>query len=443
MDIEFPADFVWGAATASYQIEGAWNVDGKGQSIWDSFSHKPGKIRHHDTGSIACDHYHLYKQDIAFMANLGLQAYRFSTAWTRIFPEGRGKVNRKGRDFYDALIDELLEHGISPWLCFYHWDLPQALQDKGGWQNRDMIYWFADYAAYVAEAYGDRVRHFISFNEANTAALLGHLLGTHAPGKTDAGAFISASHHFNLATGILTERLRSLNATWQLGTILSLDAIHPETDTDDDIEAALLFEKIMHKGFLDPLYLGSYPSELQVLAADIAKDDDLSLIWQPQDFLGVNYYSRKLIRAEPKEFLKLAQAKIATHAEQTAMGEVYPEGLYEQLIKLKNAYGNPSIYISANGTGYPESDHPLSKVADLERIGYLERHLEMLKKAMDDGVKVKGYFLYSILDGFAWEEGYSKRFGLIHVDYESQKRSPKQSFDWYQTVIREGGFSRS
>lgn len=444
MDIEFPAGFIWGASTASYQIEGAWNEDGKGVSIWDSFSQKDGNVLNGDTGNVACDHYHLYKKDVALMADLGLNAYRFSTAWSRIFPEGRGKPNRKGRDFYDSLIDELLEHEIDPWLCFYHWDLPQALQDKGGWQNRDMVYWFADYAAFVAEAYGDRVKHFIVLNEPNVAALVGHLLGIHAPGKTDLMAFLAATHHFNLATGLTLERLRSLKSDWQLGTVFNLQPTHPEKDTDEDIEAAELFDRVMNKNFLEPLLKGQYPSESQAMLAMFIQDDDLRQIQQPLDFIGLNCYTRTLIKADKASLVGIAQAQPDKAAERTAMNwEVYPKALQESLLNLKENYGNPKVFITENGAAYQDEVNPRGEIIDDKRIVYLERHLEAIRDALEDGANVAGYFVWSLLDNFEWAEGYDKRFGLVHVDYATQKRTPKKSYGWYQEVIREKGFNRS
>jgi beta-glucosidase len=449
VDIEFPKQFIWGASTAAYQIEGAWNEDGKGPSIWDTFSHTPGKVHNGDTGDRACDHYHLYKKDVALMADLGLRAYRFSTAWTRLFPEGRGKANQKGRDFYDKLIDELLLHAIDPWLCFYHWDLPQALQDKGGWQKRDMVYWFSDYAAYVAEAYGDRVKHFAIFNEPNVAALLGHLVGVHAPGLTDLMASASVTHHFNLATGITVQRLRSMNSSWQLGTILNLQPVHPEKDTDEDIQAASMFDAVQHKNFLDPLFKGDYPSLTQSLFMMSVQEDDLQEIKQPLDFLGLNYYSRHVLKADRSSLIGMALVEPSKDSDLTAMGwEVYPDGLFEQLMSLKQDYGNPKIFITENGAAFPEdiSLNPgdtlahTGTIAYSKRIQYLEKHLASVKKAIEAGVNVEGYFVWSLLDNFEWSEGYEKRFGIVHVDYETQTRTPKDSFRWYQKLIREGGF---
>jgi len=442
MDIEFANDFVWGVSSSAYQIEGAWNEDAKGLSIWDKFSQTTGKTHQDATGNEACEHYYRYKEDLALMADLGLRAYRFSTAWTRLFPEGRGKANIKGRDFYDRLIDELLSQSTDPWLCFYHWDLPLALQDKGGWQNRDMVYWFSDYAAYVAEYFGDRVKHFVMLNEPNVASQLGYLLGVHAPAIADPVAAATVTHHFNLATGMTIERLRSMNATWQLGTILNMQALQPEKDTDEDIEAAQRFDAVQHQNFLDPLLKGRYPQETQSMFQDLVRDSDLKQIQQPIDYLGINYFTLSLIKADNSSVFGLSQAEPESKAGLTDMGwEVYPEGLFEVLMRFKEDYGNPKLFITGNGAAYPDSLSPYDEVHDEARIHYFERHLVSLKRAIDKGANVHGYFAWTLLDNFEWTEGYSKRFGLTFVDFETQKRFPKASFKWYQALIRQGGFT--
>ena len=441
MDLEFPKEFNWGASTSAYQIEGAWDREGKGQSIWDTFSHTPGKVHGGDTGDMACNHYDLYKRDVALMKDLGLDAYRFSTAWTRLFPNGRGKPNRVGRDFYDRLIDDLLANDIAPWLCFYHWDLPQALQDMGGWASRDTVYFYADYVAYVAEQFGDRVDTFIMLNEPNIAALLGHLLGLHAPGLTDMMAFGAAAHHLNLATGIGLERLRSENSGWQLGTILSLQPVHPETDSDEDIGAAQLFDAVYNRSFLDPLLKGSYPEQTAGMLEFHVQDNDLKTIQQPIDFLGVNLYTRLLVKADPSSLIGMGQAEPPESAKLTDMGwEVYPDALYEQLMDLKDNYDNPTVYITENGAAFPDKlDN--GRVHDLDRIAYFEAYLSAVHRAMTEGVDVKGYFAWSLLDNFEWADGYSKRFGITYVDYATQTRYPKDSYYWYQELIQNGGFN--
>jgi beta-glucosidase len=442
MDVTFPEDFVWGASTASYQIEGAATEDGKGVSIWDTFTHTPGKVLHGDTGDVACDHYHLYKRDVALMKNLGVNAYRFSTAWPRFFPEGKGKPNAKGLDFYNRLVDELLANNVEPWLCFYHWDLPQALQDKGGWANRDTAFYYTDYAGYVAEKLGDRVKHFVLMNEPNIAALLGHLLGIHAPGVTDINAYAAATHHLNLATGLGAAQLRSMSSTWQLGTVINLQPVHPLTDQDADIEARMLFDALYNRSTLDPVLKGIYPDLMTGLLEDIVQPGDLGKIQQPLDFLGLNHYTRLIIRSDPKSLVGISLCPPPKNADLTDMGwEVYPQGLYEQLLELQNDYGNPKVFITENGAAFKDSLNSSGLVDDQERIRYLEKYLEAVYKAKSDGANVQGYFVWSLTDNFEWAEGYAKRFGIVHMDYATQKRTPKTSYYWYQKAIKEGGFS--
>ncbi|MGL4610397.1 MAG: GH1 family beta-glucosidase [Trueperaceae bacterium] len=441
MDVTFPNNFVWGVSSSAYQIEGAAITDGKGPSIWDTFSHTANKIKHSHTGDVACDHYHLYKHDVALMKELGLTAYRFSTSWPRFFPEGKGKANPKGRDFYNRLVDELLASGLEPWLCFYHWDLPQTLQDKGGWTNRDMSEYYCDYAAYVSEQLGDRVRHFVLFNEPNVAALLGHLLGIHAPGLTDMNAYAAALHHLNLATGLGAARLRSINSSWQLGTVLNLAPIQTHTDKDEDEEARLLFDAIWNRSVLDPILKGSYPKLLSGILEDVVQAGDLGKIQQPLDFLGVNHYTRILIKHDPKSLVGLRLSKPPKGAKLTAMDwEIYPQGLYELLLELKNDYGNPKVFITENGAAF-EDELTTKGVHDPARIGFFEGYLEAVQRARNDGANVAGYFAWSLLDNFEWAEGYEKRFGIVYVDYTTQKRIPKDSYHWYKELIRNGGYN--
>ena len=435
--MSFPEDFVWGVSTASYQIEGAWDQDGKGRSIWDTFSHTPGKIKEGHTGDEACDHYHRYGEDIDLMKALGVNAYRFSTSWPRLFPEGSGRPNRGGRDFYDKLIDDLLETDITPWLCLNHWDLPQALQDKGGWTERDITYWFADYAAYTAEQYGDRVQHFAMHNEPNVVALVGHLLGVHAPGMQDISAYAASVHHLNLAQGEALARLREMNSGWQLGTVINLQPVHPKNDTEEDAQAAALFDAVWNRNFSDPLFKGRYPEQTQGLIDPFIQDGDLDQIMQSLDFFGLNLYSRSLIQAD-NSLLGMGQAPPPEDAELTDMGwEVFPDALYEQLIKLKNDYGNPNIYVTENGAAFPDTLTD-EGVDDPKRIDYYRRYLAAANRALDEGVNLKGYFAWTLLDNFEWAEGYTKRFGLVHVDFKTQKRTPKRSFEWFQEVISQG-----
>jgi beta-glucosidase len=443
-ELVFPPEFLWGASTAAYQIEGAVRADGRGVSIWDTFSHTPGKVANGDTGDVACDHYHRYPEDVALMRELGLGAYRFSSAWPRLFPEGRGRANPKGRDFYDRLVDEVLASGIAPWLCFYHWDLPQALQDKGGWANRDTVHYFLDYAAYAAETYGDRVQHFLMLNEPNVVALLGHLLGVHAPGRSDLAAFAATAHHLNLATGLGLSRLRAEGRGWQLGTVLNLQPVHPATDSEADGEAAAIFDAVWNRLYADPLLKGAYPERVRGMLEPYLQGGDLDAIHQPLDFLGLNLYTRMRVRADPGSLVGMSQAGPEPGAELTDMGwEVYPEALYEQLMDLKDTYGNPRVYVTENGAAYPDVPDARGRVEDAARVRYFEGYLAALLRARAAGANVQGYFVWSLLDNFEWAEGYAKRFGIIHVDYATQRRTPKRSYHWLQGVIREGGFTPS
>lgn len=441
MDLTFPLEFIWGVSAAAYQIEGASKEDGKGASIWDTFSHTPGRIHGGDTGDVACDHYHLYKQDVALIKDLDVSAYRFSTSWPRFFPEGKGKPNAKGLDFYNRLVDELLANNIQPWLCFYHWDLPQALQDKGGWANRDTAFYYTDYASYVAERLGDRVKHFVMFNEPNVAALAGHLLGMHAPGLTDMNTYAAATHHLNLATGLGLAQLRGMSRGWELGTVINLQPVHPFSDKDSDIEAKKMLDALWNRSTLDPLFKGVYPDIMMGMLEDIVQAGDLGKIQQPLDFLGLNLYTRFIVKSDPKSLVGMTICPPPEGTKVTAMGwEVYPQALHEQLLELKNDYGNPKVYITENGAAFHDV---IAKgiINDQNRISYLEHHLEAVYKAKLEGANVQGYFIWSLLDNFEWAEGYAKRFGIVHVDYATQKRTPKASYYWYQKAIREGGFN--
>lgn len=441
---DFPAGFVWGASTASYQIEGAWDEDGKGRTIWDSFSHLPGNVASGHTGDEACDHYHRYAEDVALLGELGVDAYRFSTSWARIFPDGRGKPNPRGRDFYDQLIDTLLARDITPWLCFYHWDLPQTLQDKGGWPTRDIVYWFADYAAYVAEQYGDRVKHFVMLNEPNVVALFGHLFGTHAPGVQSKDAFRGALHHLNLAQGITLERLRAIESDWQLGTVLSMKPCHPaDPEREDDHDAAARWDAVWNRSFSDPLLKGAYPALTEPLVAPFVQDGDLAQIEQPLDFVGLNLYTRVRATHDADKPFNVRLEPPPPDAETTDKGwEIYPEALYEQLRDLQTNYGNLPVYVTENGAAFPdkvEEDRDGNlRVYDQQRIDFFARYLEQVQRAIEAGANVKGYFVWSLLDNFEWADGYHKRFGIVYVDYETMQRIPKDSYYWFREIVREG-----
>ncbi|MEX2536553.1 MAG: GH1 family beta-glucosidase [Trueperaceae bacterium] len=439
--IEFPEEFVWGASTASYQIEGAARENGRGPSIWDTFSHTPGKVAGGDTGDVACDHYHRYREDVGLMSELGLGAYRFSVAWPRIFPSGWGRPNRKGLDFYERLVDSVLEQGITPWACLYHWDLPQAVEDSGGWTARDTAYRFADYAEVVAEALGDRVGRFLMLNEPSIVALLGHLLGIHAPGRSDIAAYAAATHHLNLATGEGVSRLRKLG-DWQLGTILNLEPVHGVGEDEAEVQRVVdLYDAFRNRNYLDPLFLGSYPEATSILLQPYIRDGDLETIRQPLDMLGLNLYTRVRVTADEGSLVGFRQLDPPRGALRTEMNwEVYPNALFEQLLELKERYGNPPVYVTENGAAFADAPDRAGEVHDPERIRFMAMYLSAVRRALDAGVDVRGYFVWTLLDNFEWAEGYSKRFGLVYVDYETQERIPKSSFDWYRETIRERGF---
>jgi beta-glucosidase len=443
--ISFPPDFLWGAATASYQIEGSAQADGKGESIWDRFSHTPGKISDGATGDDACDHYRRYREDVALMRELGLRAYRFSIAWPRILPEGKGRLEQRGLDFYARLLDELHAVGITPLPTLYHWDLPQGLEEKNGWANRDCAGWFADYAALIANKLGDRLTMISTFNEPGIFSTLGYLTGYHAPGLKDPVKFFRAIHHINLAHGLAVEAMRAEAPKLKIGTVLQLPPIHPRGDSPDDERAARLMDALMNRWWADPIFKGSYPADLLELVSPLVpiQEGDLVRIHQPLDFAGMNCYSRVFAYHDPK--VPLLEAMIdeshrVSGADYTAMGwEVYPRCLSESLLRFKTEWGDPEVYITENGAAY--DDHVVNGgVADDERIRYFQLYLAEVRRAMDAGVKVRGYFVWSLLDNFEWAHGFTKRFGLIHTDYATQRRTPKASAFWYQRLIGEGQY---
>lgn len=436
-DINLPADFIWGASTSAYQIEGAVAVDGRAPSIWDTFSHQPGRIATGETGDIACDHYHRYREDVALLARAGFDAYRFSVSWPRILPAGRGAINHRGLDFYDRLVDALLQAKITPWLCLYHWDLPQALQDQGGWTKRDIADWYADYARIVARRLGDRVQDWAMFNEPNVHAIFGHAVGSHAPGLTGWENYLAAQHHQNLAQGKGLAALRAEQAAWRLGTVISLQPAHPATTRPADLAAARRFDALWNRANLDPLLRGGYPELLSEAFAPLIKADDLALIRQPVDFLGINYYSRAHVVEDPNGVLDHATfGPLPAGAETTDMGwPVEPDGLLEVLTDLKDHYANPPVYIMENGAAYEDRLSPDGRVADPKRIDFLRRHVLAAQQAVEQGCRLKGYFAWSLLDNFEWAEGTRRRFGLIHVDFATQERLPKASYYWLAKVM--------
>ena len=446
---KFPTDFIFGAATSAYQIEGGFNTDQKGASIWDAFCQIPGKIRLGHTGNDACDHYNRYKDDVALMKSLGLKAYRFSVSWPRVFPTGKGNLNPKGLDFYDRLVDSLVEAGIDPFVTLFHWDLPQELQATiGGFGSRECIHYFTEYAVKVVEKLKDRVKHWITINEPWVYAMPGVLFGAHAPGKRNPWAAFRTIHNLLLAHATSMKAIKSLDDTLQVGIVLNLMPIFPMTDTERDHKAVDIADLFHNRIKLDPLFKGQYPDQLvKKLRFCWPKmhPGDLELISTPGDFLGVNYYTRA--HAYHKWYVPLLHAWMtgATIADgeftkdgiqHTAMGwEVYPKGIYEILMRLKQEYGNPPTYITENGAAFEDRFENVA-IHDDKRVDYLCKHIEMLYQAVQNDVNVKGHFVWSLLDNFEWSVGFSKRFGIVYVDYETQKRFVKDSGLWYADLIK-------
>ncbi|MFQ3536387.1 MAG: GH1 family beta-glucosidase [Aggregatilineales bacterium] len=445
--MNFPLDFVWGAATASYQIEGAAREDGRGECIWTRFSHTDGKVKGAHTGDIACDHYHRYADDVALMAQLGLRAYRFSIAWPRLLPEGAGAPNQAGLDFYSRLIDKLLEAGITPFATLYHWDLPQRLEDRGGWTSAEMPEWFAEYTALCAKHYGDRLKHWITLNEPWCTAFLGYYLGIHAPGLRDERAAFRAAHHTHLAHGRAMQVLRQMLPGAQLGITLNLAPVQPLTDSPSDVQAAQVFDGLQNRWFLDPVFKGCYPADVvAVLAQRHVLDgldlDAVRLAAQPLDFLGVNYYTRQIVRHDlddPQGFAVVPPENVPV----TDMRwEIYPQGLRDLLLRVHQEYAPPAIYITENGAAFPEPEHVEGDLLDdPQRVAYLQSHFRAAAEALAHGVPLKGYFVWSLLDNFEWAEGYTKRFGIVHVDFNTQRRTLKRSALYFKQVIQAGALS--
>ncbi len=445
----FPADFLWGTATSAYQIEGAAREDGRGLSIWDQFAASPGATYQGDTGDIAADHYHRMPDDVALMRELGVSAYRFSIAWPRILPEGTGKVNTQGLDFYDRLVDTLLAQGIAPAITLYHWDLPLALHERGGWLNRDTAYLFADYAEIIARRLGDRVNWWLTHNEPWCAAFLGYGIGIHAPGIRDMNAACVAGHYLLLSHGLALPRLREHTRPGaQLGITLNLGAIYPYDHSLASLQAAGRADIFVNRWFLDPIFRGSYPQNLFTNLAvppPPIQEGDLELIAAPVDFLGVNYYSRRMVRArlagnvahdaDANGWEDLNELPGAVYTEMGPGWEVYPAGLTDLLVRLHRDYAPRAIIVTENGAAFDDRWDGNGRVDDPQRLYYVREHIHALGRALNQGVPLRGYFLWSLLDNFEWAEGYSKRFGIVYVDYPSQRRIVKASGRWYAEFI--------
>jgi beta-glucosidase len=458
----FPADFLFGAATAAYQIEGAAHEDGRTDSIWDAFARVPGAVVGQDNGDVACDHYHRYPQDVRLMADLGLQTYRFSTSWSRVCPDG-GAPNEAGLDFYSRLVDELLEHNILPWLTLYHWDLPQALEEKGGWPERDTAYRFLDYATAVYDKLGDRVSSWTTLNEPWCASFLSYIGGEHAPGRQDPTAGLAAAHHLLLGHGLVIQELRRRDPELSLGITLNLTVADPVDPTDaGDLDAARRIDGQFNRFFLDPIFRGEYPEDVLEDVAGLGFDSvvqpgDLEIISSPIDMLGVNYYHGELVGAHPPVGQTMSTAAPSVRPKRspfpaaegvhwhlrdlplTAMQwEVQPEGLTRLLVRIQEEYAGPAnvqLAVTENGAAYDDVVSPDGAVHDAERVEFLEAHLAAILDAIDQDVPVRGYFYWSLMDNFEWAWGYDKRFGIVRVDYDTQERTPKDSAIAYTRII--------
>lgn len=443
----FADDFLWGAATSAYQIEGGVREGGRGESIWDRFATTPGHIADGSDGSVACDHYHRWREDVALMKWLGLRAYRFSIAWPRVVPGGQGAINAAGLDFYDALVDALLEAGIRPFVTLYHWDLPQALQERGGWAARETAEAFVEYADAVSLRLGDRVRHWATHNEPWCIATEGHELGSQAPGHRDPAEALRVAHHVLLSHGWATAVVRRNSPGAEVGIVLILAPTWPATEDAADLDATRRFDGSLNRWYLDPLFHGRYPDDviadrvrlghLEGPRLPFVREGDLRAIAAPLDFLGVNYYSRAVIRADGAG--EPVAVKMAPPRELTDMGwEVFPDGLHHLLLRLDREYRPTKIYITENGAAYSDEADAMGRVADVRRIDYLRGHLAAASRAIADGVPLAGYFAWSLLDNFEWAHGYAKRFGLFDVDFATQRRRPKDSAHWYRQVVAAG-----
>ncbi len=439
----FPDKFLWGCATSAYQIEGSPLADGAGPSNWHRFAHTPGRIVDGDTGDVACDHYRRFQGDVDLMHSLKLNAYRFSISWSRVLPQGTGRINPDGLGFYERLVDALLARGIQPMATLYHWDLPAALDDHGGWLNPDSAKWFADYADIVFRKLDDRVRLWTTFNEPWVTMNDGYLLGVHAPGHRSAYETTRVSHHLMMAHGTAVQAYRATGRN-QIGLVVNIEPKYPASNDEADHAATRRADAYMNRQFLDPVLRGAYPEELPVIfdhAWPAMTARDLETIRQPLDYIGVNYYTRSVVKADPTAWpLRTAGVRQKHRLHTETNWEVFPQGLTDTLLWIKNRYGNPPVYITENGAAF--FDPPSVEGAVLEdplRVDYLRKHIGAVRDAISQGADIRGYFAWSLLDNFEWAAGFSKRFGLVHVDYESLKRTPKSSAHFYSRVIASNG----
>ncbi len=438
---DFPADFRWGCSTSSYQIEGGVQEDGRGESIWDRFCATPGRIRDGSSGAVACDHYHRWPQDLDLARSLGTNAYRFSIAWPRVFANGRGRIaNPKGLDFYSRLVDGLLERGLEPWPTLYHWDLPQALQDEGGWAQRATVDAFLDYTDAVTRHLGDRVKHWITHNEPWCTAFHGNLEGVHAPGIRDLKTALQVCHNVLLSHGLAIPVIRRNSAGAQIGAALSLHPLKAASDSAQDVAATRRHDGLRNRWFLDPLHGRGYPVDTWQLLGDkvpAVQDGDLAAMATPTDFLGVNYYFPEIVADAPGQGVLSTRVMEPQNVERTAFGwEVSPEGLVSLLDRVNHDYQPARIFLTENGSTYEDVVAADGSIDDPQRQRYLQQHLLALREALAMGVPVKGYFAWSLLDNFEWAEGYIRRFGLTHVDFETQQRRLKSSGKWYGAFLK-------
>lgn len=435
-----PADFTWGVATAAYQIEGAVAEDGRSPSIWDTFSHTPGKVDGGDTGDVACDHYHRVPEDIGLIKRLGADAYRFSIAWPRVVPGGDGPVNKAGLDFYDRLVDGLLEAGVTPFATLYHWDLPQALQDRGGWTVRETSEHFAAYASHVVERLGDRVKDWATLNEPLCSAWIGHLEGRMAPGLTDLTAAVRASYHLHLGHGLAVQAIRAASSDARVGIVNNLSPIEPASGSEADLAAARRADGHINRWWLDPILGRGHPQDMvEEYGVELPiQPGDLETIAAPLDWLGLNYYFRQIVTADPDGTAPRARQVSVPGARLTHMDwEVHAEGLEQLLLRLTEEYGVERIFVTENGSAYEDVVAADGSVHDPERVRYLEEHLAACARAVAKGAPLAGYFAWSLMDNFEWAYGYDKRFGLVHVDYATQRRTVKSSGLRYAELVRE------
>ncbi len=444
----FPKNFLWGAATSAYQIEGAWNVDGRGPSHWDTFSQTPGNTRNGETGNVACDHYHRYKEDVGIMAEIGLKAYRFSVSWPRILPDGK-TINQAGLDFYSRLVDELLENDIVPFITLYHWELPQTLEDMGGWPNREIAKYFVDLADVTSRTLGDRVKNWITHNEPWCTAMLSHQVGLHAPGKKDWQQALSAAHTVLLSHGMAMDTLRTNVPDGEHGIAPNFEPAYPLTRTKEALDGARIWDGYYIRWFNDPLFGRQYPADMVDYytrtgklpnGLDFVQDGDYDIISTPNDFIGINNYTRQRMEGmlELDDFQTSATPNPG--AEYTEMNwEVYPDGLYDLINRMHFDYQAPKLYITESGCSYGDEPDADGRVRDERRTRYYARHADAVHRAIQSGANVAGMFMWSLMDNFEWSLGYCQRFGMVHVDYETQKRTIKDSGYWYKDTIARNG----